>query len=90
MNTELINLSKKTANSLRYIEEYSNVVSLIDLLVQQCEFQEKEYKKAKETIEFIMGSQKFCMMCNNLACKNGTTGEVSCSPIWNGDSPWKK
>lgn len=88
MNDELIQVAKKAANSWRYTDEYHQAAFLIDMLVQQCESLHEQYKKAKETIEFIMGSQKYCMMCGNNACKNSTTGEVGCDPAWDEKAPW--
>lgn len=43
----------------------------------------KENKRMKEVLESIMGSQKFCALCANSQCKNATTQEAVCSPIWN-------
>lgn len=62
---------------------------------KKCRFQadgnctkEQEYKRcsyihAIKTIETIMESQKFCILCANDFCKNSNTRDASCKPIWN-------
>lgn len=50
---------------------------------KQAEYQRCEYIFAVQTIELIMGAQKFCAMCQNSECKNATTSEATCIPVWN-------
>ena len=48
------------------------------------EYKRCEYISAIQTLELIMATQKFCALCNNDWCKNATTSEASCAPVWNG------
>lgn len=48
------------------------------------EHQKCEYISAVQTLELIMGTQKFCVLCQNVACKNSITLEAACEPVWNG------
>lgn len=43
----------------------------------------KENKRMKATLESIMGSQKYCALCANTGCKNSSTQDATCDPIWN-------
>lgn len=45
---------------------------------------EKERDEAVKTLETIMGSQKFCVLCGNVECKNSNTHDATCKPKWNG------
>lgn len=45
---------------------------------------EREKDAAVKTIETIMGAQKYCTLCKNMACKNSNTTEAACKPMWNG------
>lgn len=42
-----------------------------------------DYRCAVNTLETILETQKFCGLCGNLACKNASTQDKSCDPIWN-------
>lgn len=55
-------------------EFYSRVIRLIREI-------NKEKTEAIQSIETIMGTQKFCALCNNMECKNSSY--VACKPIWN-------
>lgn len=60
-----------------FVEEaefYSRVIRLIREI-------NKEKTEAIQSIETIMGTQKFCALCNNMECKNSSY--VACKPIWN-------
>lgn len=48
------------------------------------EYKRCQYIRAVETIEAIMGTQKFCTLCQNNSCKDGITSEATCIPVWNG------
>lgn len=48
------------------------------------EYQRCEYASAVQNLEWIMGAQKLCAMCQNNWCKDATTSEVTCVPVWNG------
>lgn len=48
------------------------------------EHQKCEYVSAVQNLELIMGTQKFCVLCQNVACKNSITLEAACEPVWNG------
>jgi len=48
------------------------------------EYQRCEYISAVQNLETIMGTQKFCMLCQNNACKDAATSEATCVPVWNG------
>lgn len=48
------------------------------------EHQKCEYISAVQNLELIMGTQKFCVLCQNAACKNSITLEAACEPVWNG------
>lgn len=89
MNAELIRIANKVADSWQGTDAYHQASEIIKMLINECKNQDKQYREAKETIEFIMGSQKFCALCSNLACKNSTTGEVGCEPMWSGRAPWR-
>lgn len=43
-----------------------------------------KYRKAVRTLESIMGTQKFCVLCENLSCKNSITQDAICKPQWDG------
>lgn len=48
------------------------------------EYARCSYIHAVETIEAIMGTQKYCALCDNVSCKNANTQDSCCRPAWNG------
>lgn len=48
------------------------------------EYQRCEYTSAVQNLELIMGTQKFCALCQNNWCKDATTSDATCTPVWNG------
>lgn len=51
---------------------------------KQVEYTKCSYINAVKTLESIMGSQKLCVLCQNELCKNSTTSDALCEPVWNG------
>lgn len=47
-------------------------------------FEQCDYQRMKTTLESIMSARKLCVLCGNAQCKNATTDEKICDPIWNG------
>lgn len=44
-----------------------------------------ELEAAKRDMETMLGTQRVCFACKNIApCRNSTTGEYSCDPKWRG------
>lgn len=56
---------------------------------RQIEYDRCAYIHAIKTIEAIIGTQKYCVLCDNTSCKNTSTKAPSCHPVWNGLSIYR-
>lgn len=69
-------------------KRYAQLCNAQDKRIDELQSMAEEHKTKKDTairlIETIMGSQKYCALCKNIACKNSDTREAACKPIWNG------